>query len=68
MKTLLEIVAAWTALDAVLIAAWHHAHVRSRRLGTEAIAAPVATQRVVTLAPDAYVRDTSPTLVRAGRG
>lgn len=33
MQTFLDIVAAWTALDIVLIATWHRAHVRLRQAG-----------------------------------
>jgi hypothetical protein len=58
MKTTLDIVAAWTALDVVLIAAWHAAHVRSR------LGAGVAARRPAT----ARLRDTQPALVSSARG
>jgi hypothetical protein len=68
MTTLLDIVAAWIALDLVLIAGWHLAHVHSRRLSPRVVSPGPVTQRVYTLAPEARLRDAHPNLVPAGRG
>lgn len=67
MKTFLDIVAAWTALDLVLIGTWHLAHVRGRRFGAHVMAIrPI--QRVYTLAPEARRQETRPALVYTRRG
>jgi hypothetical protein len=68
MKMFLDIAVAWTALDVVLIAAWHLAHVRSRRLGARVVAGESVTQRVFTLAPEVRLAEPQPVLVRAARG
>jgi hypothetical protein len=68
MKTFLEILAAWTALDVVLIAAWHLAHGVSRRSAARFLADKPETQRVVTLAPEPRLGESRPALVVAGRG
>ncbi len=67
MKTFLDIVAAWAALDLVLIGTWHLAHVRSRRFGAHVMATG-SSQRFYTLAPEARRQETGPALVYAGRG
>jgi hypothetical protein len=65
MMMFLNLTAAWIGLDVVLIATWHLAHVRSRRVGTHVAAAAPVTQRVYTLAPEARLGDPQPVLVRA---
>ena len=68
MKMFLDIAVAWTALDVVLIATWHLAHVRSRRLGSRILTGAPVTQRVFTLAPEARFGEPQPVLVRAAHG
>jgi hypothetical protein len=65
MTMFLDLTAAWIALDVVLIATWHLAHVRSRRLGTRVLAGGSPTQRVYTLAPEVRLGEPQPVRVRA---
>lgn len=45
MKIVLDVIAAWTALDVVLLVAWHLGHVANRRPAAGPAAGPAVGHR-----------------------
>lgn len=64
MTIALDIIAGWTALDVVLLAGWHLAHVQCRRVGvTLPAGVPLRGHRAERTAPR---RERTRTLVAGG--